>query len=158
MENIYVTNNLDKDLYYEYNFVGYKFPVGKTVELSIAAARHMLGYGDEDKEKYLVQLGLIRLHSELEEATEKFKSLMPHRAINYTEIAKSMFPIQPMPQGAIPYYLDHMVKAKCKDCWYRDESGPDDAKVSRCDHPDHSSETRELTDLSTCPEWCPRNK
>jgi hypothetical protein len=35
----------------------------------------MLGYGDEDKEKYLVQLGLIRLHSELEEAMENLKKV-----------------------------------------------------------------------------------
>ena len=83
------------------------------------------------------------------EVIEKFKSMMPHRAINYTELAKSMFPVQPIPQGAIPYYLDHMVKVKCEDCFYRDESGPDDARVSRCDHPDHSSETKELTDLNT---------
>lgn len=74
-ELVYVTNKSDKDLYAEYNYVGYNFPVGKTVEISVAAARHMLGYGDEDKEKYLVQLGLIRLHSELEEATEKFRKV-----------------------------------------------------------------------------------
>jgi hypothetical protein len=71
-EVVYVTNNSDKDLYAEYNFEGFEFPVGKTVKVSVQAARHMLGYGDDDKEKYLVQLGLIRLHSELEEATEKF--------------------------------------------------------------------------------------
>jgi len=75
-ELVYVTNHTDKDLYAEYNYVGYEFPIGKTVELTVPAARHMLGYGDEDKEKYLVQLGLIRLHSELEEATEKFKKLV----------------------------------------------------------------------------------
>ena len=74
-ELVYVTNHTDKDLYAEYNYVGYDFPIGKTVELTAPAARHMLGYGDEEKEKYLVQLGLIRLHSELEEATEKFKRL-----------------------------------------------------------------------------------
>jgi len=74
-EIVYVTNNSDKDLYAEYNFEGFEFPVGKTVKLSVPAARHMLGYGDDDKEKYLVQLGLIRLHSELEEATERFKKI-----------------------------------------------------------------------------------
>ena len=72
---VYVTNNTDKDLYAEYNYVGYEFPVGKTVELTVPAAMHMLGYGDEDKEKYLVQLGMIRLHSELEEAMENLKKV-----------------------------------------------------------------------------------
>jgi hypothetical protein len=74
-ELVYVTNNTDKDLYAEYNFVGYDFPVGNTVEITVPAARHMLGYGDEDKEKYLVQLGMIRLHSELEEAMENLKKV-----------------------------------------------------------------------------------
>jgi len=74
-ENVFVTNNLDKDLYFEYNFVGIEFPMGKTVTISKTAARHVLGYEDNDKEKYLVQLGLIRLHSELEEATERFKRI-----------------------------------------------------------------------------------
>jgi hypothetical protein len=72
-ELVYVTNNTNKDLYAEYNYVGYDFPVGKTVELTVSAARHMIGYGDEDKEKYLIQLGMIRLHSELEEAMENLK-------------------------------------------------------------------------------------
>ena len=72
---VYVTNNTNKDLYAEYNYVGYDFPVGKTVELTVPAARHMVGYGDEDKEKYLVQLGMIRLHSELEEAMETLKKV-----------------------------------------------------------------------------------
>jgi len=74
-ELVYVTNNTNKDLYAEYNFVGYDFPVGNTVEITVPAARHMLGYGDEDKEKYLVQLGMIRLHSELEEAMENLKKV-----------------------------------------------------------------------------------
>lgn len=30
---------------------------------------------------------------------------------NYTQISQQMFQVQPMPQGAIPFYLDHM----CKD-------------------------------------------
>jgi hypothetical protein len=74
-ELVYVTNNTNKDLYAEYNYVGYHFLVGKTVELTVPAARHMVGYGDEDKEKYLVQLGMIRLHSELEEAMETLKKV-----------------------------------------------------------------------------------
>jgi hypothetical protein len=74
-EVVYVTNNSDKDLNFEYNFVGIEFPVGKTVEIPLKTAQHVLGYGDDDKEKYLVQLGLIRLHSELEEATERFKRI-----------------------------------------------------------------------------------
>ena len=112
----------------------------------------------QERAKELTEYARSLTPEQLKEATEKFKSLMLPRAISYTELAKTMFPVQPMPEGAIPSYLDHMVKAKCEDCYYRDESGPDDARVSRCDHPDHSSETKELTDLNTCPEWCPKNK
>lgn len=33
------------------------------------------------------------------------------RGINYSEIGRKLFTVEPMPQGAIPFYLDHM----CKD-------------------------------------------
>ena len=75
-EFVFVTNNLDKEIQSEFQYKEYKFPVGKTVKISVEAARHMLGYGYEDKEKHLAQLGLIRLHSELEEMTDKFKKVV----------------------------------------------------------------------------------
>ena len=105
-ELIYVTNNLDKDLYYEYNFVGYKFPVGKTVELTVPAARHIFGYGDENKEKYLVQLGLMRLHSELEEATEKFQK------VTFSETAPSKGSSLPSAVGVVPLRIEKSVGGK----------------------------------------------
>jgi hypothetical protein len=74
-EFVYVTNNFDKELKSEYLYEEFTFPIGKTVKVSVDAARHMLGYGYEDKEKHLAQLGLIRLHSELEEVLEKFKKV-----------------------------------------------------------------------------------
>ena len=33
------------------------------------------------------------------------------RNINYSDIGRKLFTVEPMPQGAIPFYLDHM----CKD-------------------------------------------
>ena len=33
------------------------------------------------------------------------------RGINYSEIGRKLFTVEPLPQGAIPFYLDHM----CKD-------------------------------------------
>lgn len=33
------------------------------------------------------------------------------RGINYSEIGRKLFTVEPMPQGALPFYLDHM----CKD-------------------------------------------
>ena len=32
-------------------------------------------------------------------------------SINYSEIGRKLFSVEPLPQGAIPFYLDHM----CKD-------------------------------------------
>jgi hypothetical protein len=33
------------------------------------------------------------------------------RNINFSEIGRKLFTVEPMPQGALPFYLDHM----CKD-------------------------------------------
>ena len=70
-ELIYVTNHSDKDLAMSYAFENYEFPVDKTVALSLDAAKHIFGYGVDNKEPYLSRLGWIRLHSELEQALEK---------------------------------------------------------------------------------------
>lgn len=105
-ELVYVTNPLHRDLYGEYNFVGYTFPVGKTVEVPLAAAKHILGYGDDDKEKYLVQLGLIRLHSELEEVAEKFQKLQ----ISETPPGKNSS--LPSAIGVVPLRIEKSVGGK----------------------------------------------
>ena len=105
-EVVYVTNNSDKDFSFEYNFVGIEFPVGKTVEIPLKTAQHVLGYGDDDKEKYLVQLGLIRLHSELEEATEKFKRVV----ISETFSGKNSS--LPSAVGVVPLRLERAVGGK----------------------------------------------
>ena len=105
-EIVYVTNNSDKDISFEYNFVGLELPVGKTVEMPVKTAQHVLGYGDDDKEKYLVQLGLIRLHSELEEATEKFKRVV----ISETALGKNSS--LPSAVGVVPLRIEKSVGGK----------------------------------------------
>ena len=106
MEKVFVTNNLDKDLYYEYCFVGYSFPAGKTVEIPLGAAQHIFGYGDDNKEKYLVQLGLMRLHSELEEATEKF------RKVEISETAPTKNRSLPSAVGVVPLHVEKRGEGK----------------------------------------------
>jgi hypothetical protein len=32
--------------------------------------------------------------------------------INYNQVAKSLFPVEPLPQGTIPYYINEMVKVE----------------------------------------------
>jgi hypothetical protein len=69
-EFVYVTNKTDKQLVTDFNYEEYKFPVGKTVALSLVAAKHIFGYMQQDKEPHLARLGLVRLHSELNQALE----------------------------------------------------------------------------------------
>ena len=49
---IFVTNNSDKSLRDGFGGVFYDFPVGKTVEIPEEVARHVFGYGDDDKKPY----------------------------------------------------------------------------------------------------------
>ena len=70
-ELVYVTNKSGKKLSAEYAYEEYNFPVDKTVALSPKAAKHIFGYGVDNKEPYLARLGFIRLHSELEQGLER---------------------------------------------------------------------------------------
>jgi hypothetical protein len=72
-ELIYVTNHSDKELVMDYSYENYVFPVGKTVALSDKAAKHIFGYGVDDKEPYLTRLGWLRLHNEMNQALEKLE-------------------------------------------------------------------------------------
>ena len=68
---VFVTNNSEKKLVAEYAYEEFVFPQGVTVKISHQAAKHIFGYGDNNKEPYLSRLGFIRLHSELDEALER---------------------------------------------------------------------------------------
>lgn len=105
-EFVFVTNNFDKELKSEYQYEEYTFPIGKTVKVTTEAARHMLGYELEDKEKHLAQLGLIRLHSEVEEVTEKFKKVVISE--NSPEKNSSL----PSAVGVVPLRIEKSVGGK----------------------------------------------
>ena len=70
-ELIFVTNKSGQKLTAEFNYEEYNFPEEKTVALSPQAAKHIFGYGVDNKEPYLARLGFIRLHSELEQGLER---------------------------------------------------------------------------------------
>ena len=106
MSNIFVTNNSDQDLHDGYGGVFYDFKIGSTVEIPENVAQHIFGYGDENKEKYLVQLGLMRLHSELEEATEKFQK------VTFSETAPSKGSSLPSAVGVVPLRIEKSVGGK----------------------------------------------
>jgi len=71
IETVYIPNNSEKRLVADFKYEQFEFPVSKTVPLSAEAARHIFGYGEQDKEPYLARLGFIRLHSELPQALER---------------------------------------------------------------------------------------
>ena len=70
MSNIFVTNRSDKKLKDGFAGVFYSFPKNETVEIPEEVARHIFGYGDENKEIYLARLGWIVSHNDLEKGLE----------------------------------------------------------------------------------------
>jgi hypothetical protein len=70
MSVIFVTNNSDKKLTDGFGGVFYEFPKGKTVEIPEEVARHVFGYGDDNKEPYLARLGWIVSRNDLDKGLE----------------------------------------------------------------------------------------
>ena len=67
MLTIFVTNNSDKTLVDGWNGVEYTFKPNSTVEVPEIVAKHVFGYGDNDKEPYLARLGWIHSKNDLKE-------------------------------------------------------------------------------------------
>jgi len=70
-ETVFVTNRSDSALTDGYGGIFYEFLRGKPVEVPLHVAKHVFGYGAEDKEPYLARLGWIRSHSDLNSGIEK---------------------------------------------------------------------------------------
>jgi hypothetical protein len=71
MSNIFVTNNSDTPLHDGYCGVFYDFKVGETLEIPVEAARHIFGYGDDDKQPYLARLGWARTSNDIPEGLKR---------------------------------------------------------------------------------------
>lgn len=71
MSTIFVTNN--GDFSFEDGFAGqrYTFAIGTTVEIPLLAAKHIFGYGEDDKTSHLVRLGWLRISNEVDQAMAK---------------------------------------------------------------------------------------
>jgi len=63
--NVQVVNRSDEELEDGFAGVRYRFPVGEPVEIPVEAARHIFGYGEEDREPFLVRLGWIETRKDL---------------------------------------------------------------------------------------------
>jgi hypothetical protein len=71
MSNIFVTNNSDQDLKDGFGGVFYDFKKGSTVEIPEDVARHIFGYGDDDKQPYLARLGWAKTSNDLQEGLDR---------------------------------------------------------------------------------------
>ena len=67
---MFVTNNWEKPIVFDYAFQVYTFPVNQTVEAPDDAVNHIFGYHDKDKEPYLTRLGLIKTKNDLPQGME----------------------------------------------------------------------------------------
>jgi hypothetical protein len=66
MSTIFVTNHSDKSLTDGFGGKFYEFKPNTTVEVPEEVARHVFGYGDQNKEPYLARLGWIKTANELD--------------------------------------------------------------------------------------------
>ena len=73
-QSIFVTNN---GIVFtgRYLNVEYTFDTGKEVEIPLDAAKHIFGYGDDNKEPYFVRLGWMRMNTDLPRAKERMEQV-----------------------------------------------------------------------------------
>jgi hypothetical protein len=71
MTTIFVRNNGSEPFSDGLDGVVYHFEPGKEIEIPEIAAKHIFGYGDDDKEPYLIRLGWMKMSNQFNEAMEK---------------------------------------------------------------------------------------
>ena len=76
MTTVYVTNKNFKPLVVDYRGKDVSFPTNETVEIPLEAARHILGYGDNNKEPYLASLGLCLTSNEIPDGLKKLANFV----------------------------------------------------------------------------------
>ena len=71
MTTLFVRNNGDDALVDAFNGTSFEFAPGKEVEIPEIAAKHIFGYGEDDKEPYLVRLGWMKMNTDFPIAMER---------------------------------------------------------------------------------------
>jgi hypothetical protein len=71
MTTIFVRNNGSDKFSDGLDGTVYHFEPGKEVEIPEIAAKHIFGYGDDDKEQYFVRLGWMKMNTDLPRAKER---------------------------------------------------------------------------------------
>ena len=69
-KSVYVTNR-GRTMSASYCHQKYDFPNNEEVEISVAVAKHIFGYGDDNKEPYFVRLGWMKMNTDLESANRR---------------------------------------------------------------------------------------
>jgi hypothetical protein len=69
--HVFVRNNGDQTFSDAHNGVVFDFVPGVEIQISEVAAKHIFGYGDDDKEPYLVRLGWMKMNTDFPLAMEK---------------------------------------------------------------------------------------
>jgi hypothetical protein len=71
MTTIFVRNNGSEPFSDGLDGIMYNFEPGKEVEIPEIAAKHIFGYGDDNKEPYLVRLGWMKMSNQFNMAMER---------------------------------------------------------------------------------------
>ena len=107
MSDVWVTNRTEEELIVEFNFKDYEFKPNQPVQISLAAAKHIFGYTDQNKEPYLARLGWVRLHSELDQGLEKLaKFLITDQPLESEDCSL------PSAVGVVPLHAEKRVGGK----------------------------------------------
>jgi hypothetical protein len=70
---MWVTNNSDKNLEDGYDGIRYTFPHGESIEIPMVVARHVFGFGDDNKSPYLIRLGWIQKSDDYQNALKRLQ-------------------------------------------------------------------------------------
>jgi hypothetical protein len=70
---IYVTNRGSQPLVDHFDGQRFEFAPHKTVAIEPVVARHIFGYGDDNKIPYLVRLGWMKMNTDLDKAMSRLK-------------------------------------------------------------------------------------
>lgn len=106
---MYVTNNTDAEIKALFQASELCFPVGETVEISEFAARHIFGYGVNDKEPCLVRLGWQKTSADFIPAVEKLMLIdisetLPEKNHSLSPVVEQVVPMPTKARGRKPLH------------------------------------------------------
>jgi hypothetical protein len=92
MTTIFVRNNSSEPFSDFFDGTAYNFEPGKEIELSEVAAKHIFGYGEDNKEPYLIRLGWMKMSNQFNMAMER----LGHFSFSKESSSPKQEPIKPV--------------------------------------------------------------